>query len=168
MATDSKIQINMKTGAGHDAALINLYANSGDELDILLAELTERIAGILSVKQLLQAGGIVELAIPLAAVQPEQPSATPPAVVNQHLAAHLGSNTPSAPSAGPTTETDRYGNLWTYGLLDAPSLTDGRGKYIRKDWTSAQGKTLKAWVDPAKGPKPAAAGTAEAEILWIR
>jgi hypothetical protein len=158
MASETtKIQINFKTGAGHDAALINVYADNGDDLLVQLDALTENIAHILSVKQLLQAGGHVEQTIALAPSQPEQPSATPPPVVVHG----------SQPG---TVETlnDRYGNRFTYGLNDAPSLPDGRGKYVRKDWTSQQGKALKAWVDPAKGPKPFAKGEQEAEIVWIR
>ena len=158
MASETtKIQVNFKTGAGHDAALINVYADHGDDLLVQLDALTENIAHILSVKQLLQAGGHVEQTIALAPVQPEQPSATPPPVVVHG----------SVPG-NVETLNDRYGNRYTYGLADAPSLPDGRGKYVRKDWTSQQGKALKAWVDPAKGPKPVAKGENEAEIIWIR
>jgi hypothetical protein len=159
MATENtKIQVNFKTGAGHDAALINVYADDKDDLVAQLDALTEAHAHILAVKQLLQAGQIVSTTLPLAPEQPEQPSATPPAV-----------KLPSAPAPGGVEVlNDRYNNRWTYGLNDAPNLPDGRGTYARKDWTSQQGKVLKAWVDPAKGPKPFPKGENEAELIWIK
>ena len=73
-------------------------------------------------------------------------------------------------SAGPREVTDKYGAVFTYGLAEAPALDDGRdGHYIKKVWTDAKGKARKAWVDPVKGPEPAApaASGKEADIIWI-
>ena len=70
------------------------------------------------------------------------------------------------PAAGPEIENDRYGAKYTYNHPDAPALPDGRGSYVLKEWTSKQGKDLKAWVDPIKGPRPARKGEDEAPIIW--
>jgi hypothetical protein len=80
------------------------------------------------------------------------------------LGATVTSN--NTPAAGPEIETDRYGAKYTYNHPDSPDLPDGRGKYVLKEWTSKQGKDLKAWVDPIKGPRPARSGEAEAPIIW--
>ena len=68
---------------------------------------------------------------------------------------------------GPREVTDKYGAVFTYGLAEAPELPDGRGHYVKKAWTDKNGKARKAWVDPVKGPEPAAAGASEAPIIWI-
>lgn len=170
--SESKIQINIKTGPGFDASLINIYADSRAEADGLLADVIEMIPMILVAEQQAQAGGRVAAVLALAPQQPAQPSAAPPAVISGGYGAPAGGypSPPTGPSgAGPEVVADRYGNRWTYGLGDAPLLVDGRGAYARKDWTSAKGAALKAWVDPAKGPKPFPPGAAgEAEIVWIR
>lgn len=73
-------------------------------------------------------------------------------------------------TTGPREVTDKYGAVFTYGLAEAPALDDGRdGTYVKKVWTDAKGKARKAWVDPTKGPEPAApsASGKEAEIIWI-
>lgn len=86
------------------------------------------------------------------------------ATAQQSLGATVTSN--NNPSAGPEIETDRYGSKFTYNHPDAPALPDGRGSYVLKEWTSKQGKDLKAWVDPIKGPRPARSGGDEAPIIW--
>lgn len=154
----AKIQVNFKTGAGHNASLINLYADNEMELDFLLDELNSRVGSIVAIEQAFQ--GVVGAGVPAAVGATTGGSVTPPQVVSP--------STPAPAHGGPDVVTDRYGNQWTYGLADAPLLPDGRGSYARKDWTSQQGKRLKAWVDPAKGPKSFPAGAAEAEIVWIR
>ena len=168
MTSDSKIQANFKTGPGFDASLINLYADSAEELDALIATVFERVPQIISLQQQLQAGGVVAAALPVAAEQPVQASAAPPNVVQFPQAQTYSAPAVPAAPTGPEVISDRYGNRYTYGLADAPPLPDGRGYYIRKDWTSQKGSVLKAWVDPAKGPKPAQAGAVEAELIWIK
>lgn len=160
MSSDAKIQVNIKTGAGFDATLINVYANDAQELEHLLGGVTECLSTIASVQTLAQGVGVLADAGVASATYPapDQPSAQPPAVV-----------APPAPaSSGPEVVLDRFNNRWTYGLADAPALPDGRGFYARKDWTSAKGQSLKAWVDPVKGPKPFQAGAVEADIMWIK
>jgi hypothetical protein len=72
-----------------------------------------------------------------------------------------------APAGGaPEMVTDKYGAVFTYGHPEAPALPDGRGMYVFKEWRDRSGKARKAFVDPVKGPKPAAAGAAEAPIIW--
>jgi hypothetical protein len=164
----AKIQVNIKTGAGYDASLINIYADSPEELAYLLDEAGATVPAIVALQQQFQAGGVLAEVIPLNAVQDAPQSFAPPAVVNYGNPGPAPDFAQPAQAAGPTVETDRYGNRYTYGLNDAPLLPDGRGTYIRKDWTSQQGKQLKAWVDPSKGPRPFAKGSVEAEIQWIR
>jgi len=166
MTESTKVQVNFKTGAGHDATLINIYADTPEEFTALLDFVHNNAASILATQQAVQSVGVVAESIPLASPQEQVASAgfgsgaTPPQVVHP--------STPAPASNGPEVISDRYGNRYTYGLADAPLLPDGRGHYVRKDWTSQNGKVLKAWVDPAKGPKPHAKGAEEAEILWIR
>ena len=63
---------------------------------------------------------------------------------------------------------DKYGNEWTYGHPDAPSLPDGRGSYAKKKGVSKAGKSYVGWFDPAKGPKPFKPGAVEAETIWTK
>lgn len=63
---------------------------------------------------------------------------------------------------------DKYGNEWTYGHPDAPSLPDGRGSYAKKKGVSKAGKAYVGWFDPAKGPKPFKPGVTEAETIWTK
>lgn len=168
-SNSAKIQANFKTGSGHNASLINVYADNPDELTYLLEELGNAIPTLIALEQQLQAGGAVAASIPVAPVQDAPQSYAPPAVVDYgQPQAAMANPYAGPPTGGPQVETDRYGNRYTYGLADAPLLPDGRGNYIRKDWTSQQGKQLKAWVDPSKGPRPFAKGAAESEIIWIR
>lgn len=68
--------------------------------------------------------------------------------------------------AGPEVVAGKYGDRWTYGLAEAPALPDGRGFYALREWTDAKQTARKAFVDPAKGPKPFAPGAEEAKIIW--
>ena len=68
--------------------------------------------------------------------------------------------------AGPEVVAGKYGDRWTYGLAEAPALPDGRGFYVLREWTDAKQTARKAFVDPAKGPKPFAPGAEEAKIIW--
>jgi hypothetical protein len=62
--------------------------------------------------------------------------------------------------------TGKYGDTYTYGHPDAPTLPDGRGAYILREWVAKSGKKMRAWVDPIKGPKPASRGAEEAPLVW--
>mgnify|MGYP001083344527 CR=1 FL=1 len=68
--------------------------------------------------------------------------------------------------AGPEVVAGKYGDRWTYGLAEAPALPDGRGFYVLREWTDAKQTARKAFVDPAKGPKPFSPGAEEAKIIW--
>lgn len=75
--------------------------------------------------------------------------------------------TTAAAAAEPEVIMGKYGDKFTYGLVDAPDLPDGRqGKYIFREWTDKAGKARRAFVDPMKGPKPTTPADAEAKIIW--
>lgn len=79
----------------------------------------------------------------------------------------LGGEVVSTTTAGePEIVTGKFGDKWTYNLSDAPALPDGRGNYVLREWTDKAGKARKAFVDPAKGPKPFSPGAEEAKIIW--
>lgn len=85
-----------------------------------------------------------------------------------NVPAYLNTPAPAPVAAGAEVMMDRYNNKWTYNDPQAPTLPDGRGAYARKDWADAKGVERHAWLDPIKGPKPFAAGSSEAPIIWIR
>jgi hypothetical protein len=77
----------------------------------------------------------------------------------------------SAPAAAsevtePEVVTGKYGEKFTYHLVDAPDLPDGRGKYVFKEWTDKNGKARRAFIDPIEGPKPAKPPAQKAPIIW--
>ena len=90
-------------------------------------------------------------------------SGTAPAVAAVKAGAG-GTVTSVSTSEGPTTETDKYGNKFTYGLSDAPTIPDTDLIGVLKEWRSKNGKDLKAFVHPRKGPRPAPEG---GDIDWI-
>lgn len=69
--------------------------------------------------------------------------------------------------AGPEEVTDKYGNKYTYGLVDAPTIPDTDLKAVLKEWTAKSGKQLKAYVHPRKGPKPSPEGGDLDFIAWV-
>lgn len=98
----------------------------------------------------------------------QAPAQAAVALVQQELGGTVVSP-PAAPvqqMAGPEVLAGKYGDRWTYGLAEAPALPDGRGFYVLREWTDAKQTARKAFVDPAKGPKPFAPGAEEAKILW--
>ncbi len=139
-----KFQINVKTSQG---SLVNLYFYSYDEEEIkgaleVAANITPEINAI---ETLYNAQGVLKQAL----------GATP---VDQST---------TVSSEASEIVLDKYENEWTYNLPNAPALPDGRGKYAFKNWVDANGKRRKAWVDPAKGPKPFAKGASEAPLIWL-
>lgn len=147
---NTKLQVNFKLSNGD---LINIYADTQDELEKGLTSIQDLSTLISSVSQSLN--GVARV-IDIAKVAPAAPLAAVPAPVQTI-------------ETGPVeTVTDRYGNQWTYGLPDAPDLPDGRGKYAKKRGTSKQGKSYVGWFDPAKGPKPFKPGAVEAETIWAK
>ena len=77
----------------------------------------------------------------VAAVFPTAPAAAPSAAPTSG----------AAPAAeGPKTETDKWNNVWTYGLPEAPSCP--HGQRVHKAGTSQAGKPYKAWVCGTTSP----------------
>lgn len=76
MTTDAKIQVNLKSGEGFDAALINVYANDENELAHLLG-VVERAASTIATTRAAVAMG------PLLAPPAQQPAQQPPVQVVQ-------------------------------------------------------------------------------------
>ena len=70
-------------------------------------------------------------------------------------------------ASGPREVNDQWGGVWTYGLAEAPALPDGRGQYVKKNWTDKSGKARVAWIDPSKGPESFPKGQTEAPIKFI-
>ena len=78
-----------------------------------------------------------------------------------------GTVTEVVASSGPEEVTDKYGNKYTYGLVDAPTIPDTDLKAVLKEWTAKSGKQLKAYVHPRKGPKPSPEGGDLDFIAWV-
>lgn len=147
----SEARFSFTTKLGGD--LLTVRGDSIEEFDKNVAELSYSIAEIAALQEAVRAVGVVTTAVPQAQVT-QAPTAAAAA--------------PAAVPGGVDVETDRWGNVWTYNLPDAPDLPDGRGKYAQKQGTSKAGKPYKAFFDPAKGPKPFPAGQVEAEPVWAR
>lgn len=154
--TNTKLQVNFKLSNGD---LINVYADTQEELEKGLTSIQDLSTLISSVSQSLN--GVARV-IDIAKVAPSAPAAST-------AGPHQNADTVTTIAGGQIeTVTDRYGNIWTYGLMDAPDLPDGRGKYAKKRGTSKQGKQYVGWFDPAKGPKPFKPGAVEAETIWAK
>lgn len=138
-----KFQLNVKNSAG---TLLNFYFYEVDEQAIkgALETIANCTPEIQAVETLFNAQGLLKQAL---GAEPVEQSAV-------------------KSSGGEETVEDKYENKWTYNQANAPELPDGRGKYAWKDWVDANGKRRRAWVDPAKGPKPFARGEKEAPIIW--
>ena len=77
MSENSPIQINFKTK--RDGMLINLRATDGAELDLLLDQITQRIAALVDLEKTTEAMATVKDAFPQS--QPVNPSAPKPVAV---------------------------------------------------------------------------------------
>lgn len=80
MSDNSPIQINFKTKK--DGMLINLRANDGAELDLLLDQVTQRIAALIDLEKTTEAMATVKDAFPQATSPnstPARPTASAPA-----------------------------------------------------------------------------------------
>ena len=157
---DWAIQLSPKLS---DGTLVNIRATSPDHLDYLIEAVEQRAAKIAGLIGTIQAAGNVAPIAAPAAHQPPAPAQAAPA--QQGWGQPQQAQAPG-PQLGIEVETDRYGNRWEYNRPDAPDLPDGRGKYAYKAWTDKKGSARKAFVDPAKGPRPFPAGAAEAPIKW--
>jgi hypothetical protein len=137
MAEDWKLQVSYKTPGGD---MINVRANTVDELSILLEGIGDYSTQIAAVAKLVVGASN---AAPLS-TQSSTPSTKPP------LTSPM---TQENPVSGGIEETvqDRYGNIWVYNKPGAP--TCARGTMVLKSGTSQAGKAYKCWSDPASGPK---------------
>lgn len=79
MSENTPIQINFKTKK--DGMLINLRANDGAELDLLLNQITERLAALVDLEKTVESMAVVKNAFPQSQVvgSPSTPTTAAPA-----------------------------------------------------------------------------------------
>ena len=137
MAEEWKLQVSYKTPSGD---MINVRANTADELSILLEGVGDYSTQIASVgKLVVGASNAAPLSTPSTTTSTKQ---APSSIMTQEN-----------PASGGVEETiqDRYGNMWVYNKVGAPTCV--RGPMILKSGVSQAGKAYKCWSDPASGPK---------------
>ena len=145
MSEDWKIQVSVKLT---DGTLINLRAQDGEEIEVLMdglivigdkvANIGNHLQGLMLVRQGL--GGQVTDHY---SSQPQAQDSGP---------AQSTSVAPQQDAGAVEVVNDKWGNVWTYGLPTAPMTP--RGPAVRKDGhAQASGKPYSRWEDPAKGPK---------------
>ena len=76
MSENSPIQINFKTKK--DGMLINLRANDGAELDLLLDQLTQRLAALVDLEKTVEGMAVVKDAFPQSTAVPVQGTTAAP------------------------------------------------------------------------------------------
>lgn len=142
-ANDStKLQVNFKLS---DGTLINVYADSAQELESLLTTIQDTAPLVQSVSQSLGNSG--------------------------RTSTFSGGGQASAPAPVGEGErvADKYGNTWIYGIPSAPDCANG--KMVLKEGISEKtGKPYKGWYDPAAGPRwqgPKIAQEFRAKTIWI-
>jgi hypothetical protein len=148
--SDHKINVTVKAGTSFDAPWITVGGQSeaevaqnlraigveGDgDLLSLAASAGKAFQGYWTASS--QLGGVP---VATETTQPAAPAAQP---VPQQQAAPA--------QTGQYDVTDRWGNTWTYGRVDAPVTQ--RGPAVVKTWTSQNGVLCKKWHDPAAGPE---------------
>lgn len=79
MSENSPIQINFKTKK--DGMLINLRANDGAELDLLLDQLTQRLAALVDLEKTVEGMAVVKDAFPQSTAVPVQGTTAVPTPV---------------------------------------------------------------------------------------
>lgn len=137
MAEEWKLQVSYRTPNGD---MINVRANTADELSILLEGVGDYSTQIASVgKLVVGASNAVPLSTPTSTTSTKQ---VPSSIMTQEN-----------PASGGVEETiqDRYGNMWVYNKVGAPTCV--RGPMILKSGVSQAGKAYKCWSDPASGPR---------------
>ncbi len=77
MSDNTPIQINFKTKK--DGMLINLRANDGAELDLLMTQISERLAALVDLEKTVEGMAVVKNTFPNAQVVGSAPTATPSA-----------------------------------------------------------------------------------------
>jgi len=137
MAEDWKLQVSYKTPNGD---MINVRANTADELSILLEGIGDYSTQIAAVgKLVVGASNVAPLSTLNSTTNTRQSSSS--------------MMTQENPVSGGIEETvkDRYGNIWVYNKPGAPTCE--RGVMVLKSGVSQAGKAYKCWSDPAAGPK---------------
>jgi len=134
---DWKLQVSYKTQSGD---MINIRANTADELSILLEGIGDYSTQIAATQQKVVGAYNLNPLSTSSSTTSTRPSLTSPM-------------TQENPVSGGIEETvqDRYGNIWVYNKPGAP--TCARGTMVLKSGTSQAGKAYKCWSDPASGPK---------------
>ena len=137
MTEEWKLQVSYKTGTGD---MINIRANTADELSVLLEGIGDYATQIVATNKLLGAAyNVAPLSTTNSTTNTRPPLSSPMTQEN--------------PASGGIEETvqDRYGNIWVYNKAGAPTCV--RGTMVLKSGTSQAGKAYKCWSDPAAGPK---------------
>ena len=136
MAEEWKLQVSYTINGD----MINVRANTVDELSILLEGIGDYSTQIASVKKLVVgASNTAPLSTPSTTTSTKQ---APPSIMTQEN-----------PASGGVEETiqDRCGNMWVYNKVGAPTCV--RGPMILKSGVSRAGKAYKCGSDPASGPR---------------
>jgi hypothetical protein len=139
MTTENwKLQVSVKSPNGD---LINIRANTADELSVMLEGITDYSHQIAATSKAVAAAYTV---LPLATGSTTQGTAPAPSFVPTQAVEASG---------GLAEETihDKYGNVWVYNKPGAPTCL--RGTMVLKSAVSQAGKAYKCWSDPAAGPK---------------
>lgn len=171
---EALIQVNLKSGVGYDATLINVYAQNGQQLVELLeavkanAPLIAEAQGVVKFTHgaEVQQGSVqTQVSQPPAQQQYQQEPTTqqnnggwgaPQSTGGDPFSSGQQQAPPSfaqpAQFGGDGgSETDKWGNAWEYGRPDAPATP--RGPAVLKTGMSRDNKQYKRWEDPAKGPR---------------
>jgi hypothetical protein len=158
MATDDyKLQVSIRSTMASNSDMINIRANTVEELSILLEGISDYSTQIAATAKMITGAYVVS---PLATT-----SSTP---VQQASPTFVTAPTAEA-SGGLAEETvhDRYGNVWVYNKPGAPTCI--RGTMVLKSGVSQAGKAYKCYSDPAAGPKWSGEKIAKeqhAPIIW--
>jgi len=138
---DWKIQVSIKSSASKDADMINVRANTADELSVLLEGVSNYSTQIAATAKMVQAAYVtLPLATPVSTPAPQQSTISAIAPTSEA-------------SNGMVEETVRDGNgtIWVYNKSGAPTCV--RGTMVLKSGVSKAGNTYKCWSDPAEGPR---------------
>jgi len=141
MTEEWKLQVSIKSSASKDADMINIRANTADELSVLLEGIGDYSTQIAATsKKIAQAYTVLPLSTTSSTTSTTQVQSYPTIQV-------------SAASDTGVEETvhDRYGNVWVYNKPGAPTCV--RGIMVLKSAISKEGKPYKCWSDPAAGPR---------------
>lgn len=146
------VQVNIKSGEGFDATLVNVYAKTPDELVQLLEAVKEHAPLIAEARGAVAIAHGIEVKKGSVNTVVEQGQGTQQA--GGWGGQQQGQAAPSwsgGGGGGSTIVEDKWNNKWEYDCADAP-LTP-RGPAVLKHGKSREGKDYKKWEDPAAGPR---------------